>query len=218
MIYPPIKCMYEDLETIATLKFGKEMETISEQTRANVREAQRRYATLTSVSGVRSGQHEASIARIWIVGSERLAHSLFTIWVDLIKQRKGYIERGDIGFVASKIEGFTRSQTGHLRKVFTQRPSAIIPMLSEEAERRMYAVSAAVRRDLEIMAREHEAFPKDSRRGHSRIKAPRPSARIIELRETPTPQPRNPTKDYSSESSASALLLSWLFYRQMGWM
>ena len=186
--------MYEDLETIATLKFGKVMETISERTRANVREVQCQYAALTGASGARSGQHEASIARIWIEGAEQLAHSLFNIWVDLIKQRKGHIERGDIGFVAGKIEGFTRSQTGHLRKVFTQRPSAIIPMLSEEAERRMYAVSAAARRDLEIMAREHEAFPKIAAPVNSTPKPPATESASSNSAETPTPPREIPNK------------------------
>ncbi|MGA2438736.1 MAG: hypothetical protein ABSF57_09520 [Acidobacteriaceae bacterium] len=184
--------MYEDLETIATLKFGKEMESISERTRTNVREAQCQYAALTGASGVRSGQHEASIARIWIVGSEQLARSLFDIWVDLIKQRNGHIDRGDIAFVASKIEVFTRSQTGHLRKVFSQRPSTLIPMLSEEAERRMYAVSASARRDLEIMAREHDAFAKIAAVVNITPKPPAPVPASSDSSETPAPPPKKP--------------------------
>src|ERR1035437_7714253 len=130
------------------------MEDISKRTRANVQEAQAQFAALTRAPGTRSGQQEASIARKWIEGSEQLVRSLFDIWVDLIKQRNGHIARADVGFVASKIEGFTKTQTVHLNKVLGQRHSTIIPMLTEEAGRRMNAASASARRDLEIMARE----------------------------------------------------------------
>lgn len=39
--------MYEDLEQIAKLKFGREMESISGQTRERVKEMQNEYAALT---------------------------------------------------------------------------------------------------------------------------------------------------------------------------
>lgn len=55
--------MYENLEQIATLKFGKEMESISSQTREKVKEMQNEYAALIGSSGVRSGQHEAAVGR-----------------------------------------------------------------------------------------------------------------------------------------------------------
>lgn len=151
--------MYEDLEIIARLRYVKEMESISATTRERVQEAQSRYAALTGAGGIRSGQHEASIARIWIEGSEQMARSLFDIWVRLIERRNGHIGRHDVAFVSGKIEAFTQSQTGHLRKVFQQRPSTIVPMLTEEAGRRMYAASASAKSDLEIRAREDQAFP-----------------------------------------------------------
>jgi hypothetical protein len=186
--------VYEDLEPIATLKFGKEMETISERTRANVREAQCQYAALTGSSGTRSGQHEASIARIWINGSEQLARSLFDLWIDLIKQRNGHIARADVGFVAMKIEGFTKTQTVHLKQVIRQRHSAIIPMLTEEAERRMYAASSSARRDLEIMAREHEAFSKSATAAHGAPAPHAPEPRPPNAVGTPSPLAEKPDK------------------------
>jgi hypothetical protein len=186
--------VYEDLEPIAQLKFGKEMEAISKLTRANVQEAQAHYAALTATSGVRSGQHEASIARKWIEGSERLVRSLFDIWVDLIKQRNGHIARADVGFVASKIEGFTKTQTAHLNKVLRQRHGAIIPMLTEEAGRRMYAASSSARRDLEIMALENKAFSKSATAAQGAQTPPAPEPRSPNSVETPSPPAEKPDK------------------------
>jgi hypothetical protein len=68
--------MYEDLNEIATLRFSKELESISSQTREKVREMQNEYAALTSSSGVRIGPQEAAIGRAQIEGSERLVRSL----------------------------------------------------------------------------------------------------------------------------------------------
>jgi hypothetical protein len=152
--------MYEDLEAIVRLKFGKEIEKISAQTRESIRNAKLEYAALTRGANVISGQHEASLARLGMEGSERLARSLFDIWVTLITQRNDHIARADVSFIMPKIEGFTKGEAIKLRRAFKDRPSAIIPMLTEEADRRMYAVAAGARTDLEITVREHEAFPK----------------------------------------------------------
>jgi len=152
--------MHEDLNQIAQLKFNKEIEDISKQTREKVIEMQGEYAALSGVSGVRSGQQEASICRAYIDGAERSVLSLFQIWVDLIRQRQGHLLRRDIAFIVDKVEGYARTKNGHLHKVFAQRRiGGIVNLMTQEAERRMYAVVAHIRRDLEIMVREHEAFP-----------------------------------------------------------
>jgi hypothetical protein len=156
--------MHEDLEQIATLKFGREMESISGQTRERVKEMQNEYAALTGSSGVRSGQHEASIGRAQIHGAERLARALFQIWIDLLNRRNGHISRGDIAFIANRIDSYAGTQKAHLRTAFSQqRMGAVVNVLTQEAEMRMHAVGAEARRELEIMVREHEAFPNDSR-------------------------------------------------------
>ena len=151
--------MYEDLNEIATLRFSKELESISSQTREKVREMQSEYAALTSSSVVRSGPQEAVIGRAQIEGSERLVRALFDIWVDLVKRRSGHISRPDVDFIAKKLEGFVQTQKGHLHSAFSsQRMGAVVNLLTEEAERRLYAATANARRDLAIMAREHEVF------------------------------------------------------------
>jgi hypothetical protein len=110
--------MYEDLDTIAQLKFGREIESISAQTRERVSEKQNEYAALTGSSGLRSGQHEASVGRVQIEGAEKLVRALSSIWIGLITQRKGHISRQDVGFIAGKVEGYARTQCGHLHKAF----------------------------------------------------------------------------------------------------
>jgi hypothetical protein len=153
--------MYEDLEQIAKLKFGRELEAISAQTRERVREMQNEYAALSGSSGIRSGQHEAAIGRAQIEGSERLVQTFFQIWVDLVERRTGHIVRGDIAFIANKADGYAQTQVRHLRTAFAQqRAGAVVSLLAQEGEMRMHAASANARRELEIMAREHEAFPK----------------------------------------------------------
>jgi thioredoxin 1 len=155
--------MYEDLNEIATLRFNKELESISSQTREKVREMQNEYADLTSSSGVQSGLQRAAIGRAQIEGSERLVRALNDIWVDLVKRRNGYIARPDVDFIAKKLEGFAQAQKGHLHKAFSsQRMGAVLNLLTEEAGQRLYAASAKARRDLAIMVREHELFSRSA--------------------------------------------------------
>jgi hypothetical protein len=153
--------VYEDLEPIAQLKFGKEMNAIAEQTRLSVQEAKSRFAAMTG-TGIRSGQHEASLARIRIAGIERMGRVLFDIWVDLITKRNGKISRADVAFIAHKMEQFVGAQKSNLRNVFSLERGAAVPSLVEEADNRMNAVAASARRDMEIMARESEAFLRKS--------------------------------------------------------
>jgi hypothetical protein len=80
--------------------------------------------------------------------------------VDLVKRRNGHISRPDVDFISKKLEGFARIQKGHLHAAFSQqRMGAVVNLLTQEAEIRLQASVANARRELAIMAREHEAFP-----------------------------------------------------------
>src|SRR5579872_3726899 len=114
-------------------------------------------------AGIRSGQHEASLVRIRITGTERMSRALFDIWVDLITERNGNISRVDVDFVAHKIDQFVNAQKSNLRKVLSQERGAAVPSSIQEADDRMQAVAASARLDLEILVREYEAFPNKSR-------------------------------------------------------
>lgn len=150
--------MYEDLDQIAELKFAKEAEDIAEKIRDRLKDAATRFAAIAG-SGIRSGQHEASLVRIRIEGAVEIAEKYVQIWVDLVKQRNGCITRADLPFLLAKIEKLVKVQKASLRMTLAEQSGAALPSLIEEAEMRMQAVSGSARRDLEIMAREHEAFP-----------------------------------------------------------
>jgi hypothetical protein len=152
--------MYEDLQTIVQLQFGKAMQDVSQQTLANVREAEAQFVASTRGSRIISGQHEAQLGRIRIAGVEQLARSLFQMWVDIIKERNGHIARQDIEFILGRMGMLIHAQYVNLTKAFAQRPSAVVPLLTQEAEMRIHAVLADARRELEIMVRRHEVLPK----------------------------------------------------------
>ncbi|WP_263381998.1 DUF4062 domain-containing protein [Granulicella arctica] len=180
--------MYEDLDKIATLKFGKEMESISVQTRDRVREMQNEYAARSGASGGRSGQQEAAIGRAQMEGAERLVQRFFEIWVDLVKRSKGHLDQKDIGFILPKVEGLAQSQVRNLRTAFhQQRAGAVVNVLAQEADLRMTAAAANARRELNIMVREHEAFSNEAktRDGSTRIdmegKLTRRSAELLNI-------------------------------------
>lgn len=152
--------MYEDLEEIATLKFNGERESISSQTLERVKEMQNEYVAKPGSSVVRSGPHEAAIGQVQIEGAERLLRALFDIWVDLVRRRNGHISRPDVDFISKKLDGFARTQKGHLHTAFSQqRTGAVVNLFTQQAEIRLQALVANARRELAIMAREHEAFP-----------------------------------------------------------
>lgn len=152
--------MYEDLQPIVQLQFGKAMEEISRQTLAKTQEAEAQFAAATRGARVISGQHEASLGRLRIAGVEQLARALFQMWVDIIKERNGHIERPDIEFVLGRMGLLTHAQYQNLTKAFAQRHGAVVPLLTQEAETRMQAVLGDARRELEIMVRRHEVLPK----------------------------------------------------------
>jgi len=84
--------VYEDLNEIARLKFGKEMEGIAAQTRHSVQEAANRF-TVTAGAGIRSRQQDALLGRLQIEGVARMARAVFEIWIALIKERIGHVAR-----------------------------------------------------------------------------------------------------------------------------
>jgi thioredoxin 1 len=209
--------MYEDLNEIATLRFAKELESVSSQTREKVTEMQNEYAALTSASGVRSGPQEAAIARVQIEGSERLVRALFEIWVDLIRRRNGHISRLDAEFITKKLEDFARIQKGHLNRAFSiQRMRAVVGSLTNEAGNRLNAAAANARRDLAIMAREHELFSRSAEASKLKTSGavpaneaghqPRTIERPVQADQPWTPHPEGDKLKGASERSVSGTI------------
>ena len=151
--------MYEELEDVARLKFGKQMQAIASDTQDKIREAKSRFS-MTAGPVRRSGQHDAQLAHLRLQGTEHMALALFEIWVDLIRQRNGHISRADVDFVANKISDFVNAQARNLNKIFAQEGGLVASSMVQQTSIRIHAMSATARRDLEIMARESELFPK----------------------------------------------------------
>jgi hypothetical protein len=152
--------MYEDLEHIAQLKLNKEVGSIAECTREKVKDMQNEYAARSGVTGAQSGPQISSIAQVQIDGAERMVRAMYQIWVDLIGELNGHINRQDLVFIAAKVNAYAQTQTRNLRTAFANRRlGAVVNLLSQKAEMRMHAIASDCRRDMEIMVREHEAFP-----------------------------------------------------------
>jgi hypothetical protein len=154
--------MYQDLNAIAQLKFGKEMDVIALKTQEKIRDASTSFAAMGS--GIRSGHKDTLLGQLRIDGLIELARSLYQIWVDLIGRRNGHIGRDDIAFILGKVNEFLDAQKGHLNTMFAQLSGAVATRLTQQALQSLYALSATLHRDLEMMVREHEAFPNFSER------------------------------------------------------
>lgn len=151
--------MYEDLQQIVQLEFGKEMEAVSQEVQANIQEAQTRFAA-TQGAVIRSGHHEATLGRIRIAGTERLIRALYGLWVNIIVERNGQVSRPDIEFIVGRLGALSDAQSQNLLRVFAQQHGGVSATLSQEAQRRIQAAVARSRRDLEIMVRRNEVLPK----------------------------------------------------------
>jgi hypothetical protein len=105
--------------------------------------------------------------------------------LDLIKRRNGHISRADLGFIATKIDNFVQAQKGHLQNAFSQqRMAAVVNVLTEEAKMRMDAMAGNVRRELEIMVREHEAFSNHPNQSMERLQAKQSGIEVNPTRRT----------------------------------
>jgi thioredoxin 1 len=219
------QAMYEDLNEIATLRFAKELESVSSQTREKVIEMQNEYAAMMNSSGVRSGPQEAAIGRAQIEGSVRLIQALYEIWVDLVKRRNGHISRPDVDFIAMKLEDYAQTQKGHLHKAFSgKRIGAVVNLLTEEAGQRLSAATANARRDLAIMVREHELFSRSSEASEQKTSGavpankaghqPRTIERPVRADQPQVPDPEgNKLKDVSERSVSGTIgkkIWSWV--------
>jgi acyl carrier protein len=167
---------------------------------------QNEYAALTGATGVKSGAHEAAIGRSQIEDAEQIIRSLSDIWLDLIKRRNGHISRADVDFIAKKLESLAQTQKGHLHQAFSlQRMGAVVNLLTEEAGRRLNAEAAACRRDLTIMAREHEAFSAPKRVVDQALKVQTSTTQQVAREHTVKPEKTPDSPGYREPNSAPGL-------------
>lgn len=148
--------MYEDLEPIARLKYTDVVESLSADVQAKLSEA---IVTFGARGLVHSGPMEAEKLKIRLNASERMCRAEYEIWLDLITRRSnGRITREDIDFIIGKIE---RSAAQRVANVRTAQSGGVVTpdWAAQQAEVKMHAITAAIRRELEIKHREQEAFP-----------------------------------------------------------
>jgi len=153
--------VHDDLETIANLKFGKAVESIAREFRAEL-------AKWSSQDGARnlpglpvSGPAIANNLRIKLRASERKCRALYEIWLDLITRRQnGRITREDIGFLIAKVQSCADAAQ---RSAVTGYPIVSVnylnQQLAQQAQTKMQSVVSEIQRELEIKIREQDAFP-----------------------------------------------------------
>ena len=153
--------MFEELEAIANLKFGKLVDSIAEETQEKLVEYNRKATARGSVLG---GFAESERVRIRLDGAERKCRGLSEIWLQLIIKKNGRLTQEDLQFIMTRVKqcasttNVTSMSPGGL-----QLPESALSALKETAERRMQSVVSNVARDLEIRIREHEHFGVEER-------------------------------------------------------
>jgi diguanylate cyclase (GGDEF)-like protein len=149
--------MYDDLEPIASLKYGEVVEAASRDMQADLSNA---LASFAARGLARSGAVEAEKLRIRLAAFEKICRSTYQTWLDLITRRSnGKITGEDINFIMTKVESCTQSRLRSIREA--KEPGGITTpqWAAEQADVRMHAVTSGIRRELEIKYREQEAFP-----------------------------------------------------------
>jgi hypothetical protein len=141
--------MYEDLEAIARLEYGKAVERLSRQ----ALEKLQRIQTMP-----RGGQAEYARLNVEIEQCEESCRTYAQIWQDLLEARNGgHLTRENVNFIIEKVQHLVAARKSNL--MGRPNPSRL-PSSSNEITTRMDGVAASLRRDLEIRIRKQMAFPK----------------------------------------------------------
>jgi hypothetical protein len=152
--------MYEDLEPIANLKIGKEVDAIAREGQAEQASTMEQMAHRGMVQ---SGNAIAAVMRIHIRNSERLCRAVADAWIDLIQRKNKCITREDIGFVMHQVETCAASRVASMSSIASKPAfrglTSAANYANQEAARELQRITGAIRRDLEIEFREREAFP-----------------------------------------------------------
>ena len=154
--------MHEDLEPIANLKFGLQIEEISRKSINALRELM--SSDVGGGSAALGGPLEMRKFNLRLDGEESKCRMQYDIWLDLILRKYGAITRDDIDFIMSRVERCTAAAAQNASAASGTLAASKVPIgfssaLAQHAERRMQHVASELRRQLEIRIREQEAFP-----------------------------------------------------------
>lgn len=148
--------MFDDLQPLVSLKFGKALESISRDLQA---ERSQKTADLASRGLSRSGPMAAMLRDNSLRSATLLCEALAGIWVDAIKKRDGQLSPESVNFVISTVQSTADIKAQQLAK--TEFHAMERPLISEsQAREEMGSVVSRIRRDLEIELREQELQPK----------------------------------------------------------
>ncbi|SRR5260370_41971184 len=107
--------MYEDLEPIASLKFGEAVERASRENGAKLSAA---AADLAGRGLAQSGQMIQARLNSALEHSEQVCRGLYEIWLELILQRnQGRISREDVNFIMERVNACTRARSANIAQV-----------------------------------------------------------------------------------------------------
>jgi len=141
--------MYDDLEAIAKLEYGKAVDRIS-------REAQEKIRSVQTMP--RGGQLEYARLKVNLDQSEEICRVYAQIWQDLLETKNGgHLSREDVNFILQKVQRVVEARKRNL--MGRPHPSGLASAPQEIAAL-MDGISGSIRRDLEIRIRKQQAFPK----------------------------------------------------------
>jgi hypothetical protein len=158
--------MHDDLEPVANLRIAKAFEEVSAEARDRLAELRNQAAAKGSLL---SGRTEMAEFDHQVAVVQRVARVISDTWVDLITQKKHALTRDDLTLIMQKVERYTTSEAKALWVWMINRPGgSIIPdehmFWEDQAKNRMRKTAGDIWRDLEILFRERELFPRETRK------------------------------------------------------
>src|SRR5580704_9888369 len=144
--------MYEDLQTLASLKFDKAADAISQESLKRqqdvVQEMQSKGRSSTEFLKM-----EFQSERV-----ERTCKVLAEIWSDLIVKREGALSESGIEFIMQQVERVANEGTSG-QESGIHNVSAASTSAKQERVRRAQKTVARLRREFEIQRQENRLFP-----------------------------------------------------------
>lgn len=141
--------MYDDLEVIAKLEFGKVVDRISLEAQEKIRSVQ---------TMPRGGHMEHARLKVHLDQAEETCRAYAQIWQDLLETKNGgHLTREDVTFIIQKIQPVVAASK---RNILRDPTRSHLASASEEIAMRLGGVASSIRRDLEIRIRKQQAFPK----------------------------------------------------------
>ncbi len=146
--------MDDELEALASLRYGKERERIRHELES---ERQESVVDLARRGMTQSGMAIRANNQLRVKEAELSANALVGIWLDLIKRKYGNLSREHIDFICGQANLIVDASLGY--KAPDWAPPGAEQAVEDELGRALNSVNAGIRRDLEIMLREQGVPP-----------------------------------------------------------